>query len=528
MTIPCAADCAESANEPSPDSGGHRSARSGMNQELLDEILSCPTLPSLPAVALRVIELTNDANVRMGELADTIQNDQGLSAKILRTVNSSFYGLRQRCATINKALVMLGLSPVKTLALGFSLVSSLRDDTDRQFGFPAYWRRGLYTGVAARSIAETIGDKQGDEAFLAGLLQDVGMVAMYRAMPQRYLQVLECAGGDHRQLVKHELQEFELQHPEVGAMLAQRWKFPDELVLPVKYHERPSAGPSQCSSIIRLVGLGNIVHDVFTDADPSPALRRFYQRAQQWFNLDSETCDRLIKRIGDSTKGLSTLFNLDLGATPTPEELLAQASGRMHELSKHATPAAPPLGMDALVVDAQQMDPLTGLMGRLAFEPLVRAAIDSATAARESVALLETTVEGLNLTSTSGDEASAADEVVIGLATLLKKHFEPSGAAVCRIGADLFAVVFSGVLSREIAKRCADLDAEFPQAMSVWARHVTLGTVRLVHGVAVHDTTSGRSITPRDLVMDATRDLAKAKARGRSGGADAQPGRAAA
>lgn len=499
-----------------------------MNQELLDEILSCPTLPSLPAVALRVIELTNDANVRMGELADTIQNDQGLSAKILRTVNSSFYGLRQRCATINKALVMLGLSPVKTLALGFSLVSSLRDDTDRNFGFPEYWRRGLYTGVAARTIAELVGDKHGDEAFLAGLLQDAGMVAMYRAMPERYLQVLESAGGDHRQLVRHELQAFELQHPEVGAMLAQRWKFPDELVLPVKYHERPSAGPAQYSSIIRLVGLGNIVHDVFTDADPSPALRRFYQRAQQWFNLDSESCDRLIKRIGDSTKDLSTLFNLDLGATPTPEDLLAQASGRMHELSRHSAPVAPPPGMDALVVDAQQMDPLTGLLGRMAFEPLLRAAIDSATAAGESVALLETTVEGLNLASPATDDASAADEVVIGLATLLKKHFEPAGAAVCRIGADVFAVVFSGVLPREIAKCCADLDAEFPLAMSVWARHVTIGNIRLVHGIAVHDTASGQSVSPRQLVLDATRELAKAKSALRSSANAAQAKRNAA
>ncbi len=71
-----------------------------MNHELLEEILSCPSLPSLPAVAVRVIEMTQNPNVKLDELASVIQNDQGLSAKILRTVNSSFYGLRQRCSTI--------------------------------------------------------------------------------------------------------------------------------------------------------------------------------------------------------------------------------------------------------------------------------------------------------------------------------------------------------------------------------------------------------------------------------------------
>ena len=100
---------------------------------VLEEILSCPNLPSLPAVALRVIELTSNVNVSLKELAETIQNDQGLATKILKTVNSSFYGLRQRCSTIDKAIVMLGLSPVKSLALGFSLVESIDDPADARF-----------------------------------------------------------------------------------------------------------------------------------------------------------------------------------------------------------------------------------------------------------------------------------------------------------------------------------------------------------------------------------------------------------
>ena len=107
-----------------------------MRKDVLEEILSCPSLPSLPAVAVRVIELTSDPNVRLSDLGEMIETDQGLTTKILRTVNSSYYGLRQKCANIQKALVMLGLNPVKSLALSFSLVSAVQDgESEGEFDF---------------------------------------------------------------------------------------------------------------------------------------------------------------------------------------------------------------------------------------------------------------------------------------------------------------------------------------------------------------------------------------------------------
>ena len=100
-----------------------------MNPEVLEKVLSCHKLPSLPAVAMRVVELTQDQKVSMRALAETIQNDQALTAKILKTVNSSLFGLRQKCSSINQAIIMLGMSAVKTLALGFSLVTAIKDST---------------------------------------------------------------------------------------------------------------------------------------------------------------------------------------------------------------------------------------------------------------------------------------------------------------------------------------------------------------------------------------------------------------
>jgi two-component system, cell cycle response regulator len=180
-----------------------------MNQELLNRIMGCSTLPTLPAVAVRVLELTANPNVAVDELTRVIQNDQALSIKVLKTANSTFYGLRRPCGSINQAMVLLGLSAVKSLALSFSLVSTVATGGDG-FDYMSYWRRGLYTAVAAKVLARAAGVLQEDEVFLGGLLQDVGMVAMHRALGAEYAKL---ARSDHRHLASDELQAFNIHHP---------------------------------------------------------------------------------------------------------------------------------------------------------------------------------------------------------------------------------------------------------------------------------------------------------------------------
>ncbi|MCA9299798.1 MAG: HDOD domain-containing protein, partial [Phycisphaerales bacterium] len=303
---------------------------------MLDEILSCQSLPSLPSVAVRVIELTSNPDVSLDELARTIQTDQGLAAKVLRTVNSSFYGLRQQCSTIQKALVMLGLGPIKTLALGFSLVSSLTEhELSEEFDQIEYWRRALYTAVAAKTFAETAKLTCADEAFLGGLLQDVGQMAMLAALGPTYLMVLKRANGDHNAVIKLELEEFELQHADVGAMLAERWRLPPELVVPIKYHERPTAAPGEYAQIVRSVGIGRLAHEVLTFEQTAAPLRRLYSRCEQWFGLGATDVDDVMKRVGDSVRELKNVFALDTGPFANVEEVLEHAEQQMAELARH-------------------------------------------------------------------------------------------------------------------------------------------------------------------------------------------------
>src|SRR5271170_2063737 len=120
-----------------------------LNAELVNKIRQCPNLPSLPTIAIQVLDLAGKADVDIAEIARIISKDPALSTKILRTVNSSFYGRSQHVSTISHALVILGLQSVKTLVLGFSLVTSLTKNKAKGFQHIQYWRRSIFAATAA-------------------------------------------------------------------------------------------------------------------------------------------------------------------------------------------------------------------------------------------------------------------------------------------------------------------------------------------------------------------------------------------
>lgn len=410
-----------------------------MNHEMLQQVLRCPTLPSLPAVAVRVLELTQNVNVSLDELGRTIQNDQALSAKILKTVNSSFYGLRRPCSTINQALVMLGLSTVKSLALSFSLVSAVKT-SGPDFDYVGYWRRDLYTAVAAKCIARTAGVLQEDEAFLGGLLQDVGVMALYQALGPGYLEIMKSA-GDHRGLVAAEMATLALDHPDIGAMLAQRWKLPDELVMSVRYHEAPTAAPAEHADLVRCVGLGNIAHDVLTDADPSRAVQLFKLRVYEWFGLDVGAADELIERIAAGVREIAPLFKLNTGPHPDAKAVMSKARERIAQIE--AQPASPRPAFGGLLSDEERYDPLTGVLSPGAMLLEGEEVFEETRKSGKSIAAIEIGLDSFEGIAANG--SADGDALLVEVAHLVQAQFRPAGGFVSRSGPSSFAVLIPGL-----------------------------------------------------------------------------------
>lgn len=432
-----------------------------MHQETIERVLACEDLPTLPAVATRVVSLTSDPDLKMQDLVTTIEHDQALAAKVLRTINSSFFGLRSKCTTINQAIVMLGLSAVKCLALGFSLVDTLKDERPGEFDYAGFWRRSIYTGVAARHVARTIGADWEDEAFLGGLLQDIGVVAMYRALGSDYAEIVRAAKGRHQDLVRHELAALEVQHPEIGAMLASRWRLPDELVLPIRYHERPTAAPASVADQVRAIALGNLVHDVLTEARPSKALAAFEERALSWFRLDPKQATMLIREVGASISEVTDIFQLDAGQAVDVEAVLKAADEQMVQITRH--------GAD--------VEPASGLEPRSRFDEIVDRMLDGAVQRDVPFAVLLLGLDGFEMVRRSGEHEGA--DALGAVAEEARRAAEDQATIACFAG-DTIGVILPGATRLEAERvsggiRAALARREAPDSLTVSSGIVAVG-----------------------------------------------------
>lgn len=130
---------------------------------------------------MEVLELARMPEVDMHEIARVIQADQALAMRVLKTVNSSFFGLSKPCPTIDRAVGLLGVNTTTTLVLGFSLRGLGTSDALSDFDMEAFWRRSVISSTAARQVAQLTRKADPAEAFTAALLQDIGMLAMFSA-----------------------------------------------------------------------------------------------------------------------------------------------------------------------------------------------------------------------------------------------------------------------------------------------------------------------------------------------------------
>src|SRR5580704_12782995 len=161
-----------------------------MDQQLASRIRKYEGLPSLPAIAVQVLELVRHSNCDIPQLARLISKDPALASKILRTINSSMYVRPNKVSKLTQALSLLGLQTVRVLVLGFSLVRNLKFK-NKGFKPLDYWRRSIYSATAALTLAQRIGIEQQEEAFVASLLMDIGMLVLDDLLGESYGKIID-------------------------------------------------------------------------------------------------------------------------------------------------------------------------------------------------------------------------------------------------------------------------------------------------------------------------------------------------
>lgn len=220
-----------------------------------DEVLArVAQLPSLPAVVVDLLERLNDERITAPVLARKIGEDQALAAKALRVANSPFYGMAGRIATIQEAIVALGLGNVRALVMAAAVRGQFALAHLGWFDSSGFWKHTIAVALCARVLARRAGENP-EAAFTAGLLHDIGRLVLVTAFQDEYRAVLAAASQRACSLREAEREVLGLDHTVAGAALAARWKFPKATEAAVLGHHAPDAAPARLTDIVHLADL---------------------------------------------------------------------------------------------------------------------------------------------------------------------------------------------------------------------------------------------------------------------------------
>lgn len=197
-------------------------------------------LPALPDIPLRILKMSGDDSIPLEEFSAVIHRDPALTTNILRVANSAYYGVRHRVSTLPMAIGLLGLTEIVNLVCGVAVISAFGGPgRTRQLSGRAFWRHSLGTAVASKMLVEHFRFRGHDEAFVAGLIHDIGALVCAQYLPGQFRQIMDVMEHTHTSMGEAELEVLGTTHAEIGAWLAQQWSLPPFLVEAIRYHHTP-------------------------------------------------------------------------------------------------------------------------------------------------------------------------------------------------------------------------------------------------------------------------------------------------
>jgi diguanylate cyclase (GGDEF)-like protein len=277
-------------------------------------------------VAVQVLESVRDPNCQIPQLARLISKDPALASKILRTVNSSIYACPKKISRLSQALSLLGLQTVRVLALGFSLAHNLKTYKSKGFRALDYWRRSVYGATAALTLAQRMHVEMLEEAFIAGLLMDVGVLALHQMFPGEYDTICDRA-RTHSDLVKLEESLFASNHAQVGGVLAEKWGLPDTLWVPIAQHHNPAdVQDPALRKLAEICQIAGRCADVFVEQSAAGAVNELREYCHVHLDFDEVQSDGLLQQISRRTGEIAPLFDVHVNTDVSVEEILQQAN----------------------------------------------------------------------------------------------------------------------------------------------------------------------------------------------------------
>jgi len=197
-------------------------------------------LTSLPDIVMQINDMVNDPSCTVADIGNLISQDTGLTARILKIVNSPFYGFPSEIDTVSMAITIIGVRQLRDLVFSTCVVSKYRQIPEDLLNPDYFWQHSIGCALAARTIAARIKLPNSERLFTNGILHDIGQLMMCIASPEKARQLLELSRDSKQPIEEFEQAVFGFTHGDVGAAIVRKWRLPEAFIEPIQFHTSPS------------------------------------------------------------------------------------------------------------------------------------------------------------------------------------------------------------------------------------------------------------------------------------------------
>jgi HD-like signal output (HDOD) protein len=208
--------------------------------DVLKKLDLVENLPTLPVIVQQIQKLIENPNSNMSQIALIITRDQSIAARVVRLVNSAFYGLGNKISSIQQAIMLLGLNTVKNLVIGVSVVKTFEGARNASiFDREKFWLHSFACATGARLIARKLGREEPEDYFMAGLLHDIGILVLDQFFHEEFIEIVQRTLRTNNELTDVETSVLGITHCEIGGFMAAKWRIPEYLSLAIRHHHKP-------------------------------------------------------------------------------------------------------------------------------------------------------------------------------------------------------------------------------------------------------------------------------------------------
>jgi diguanylate cyclase (GGDEF)-like protein len=401
-------------------------------------------LPSLPGIAIKLIEAIKKPEPDIREVSRLISSDAALSANILKIINSAFYGLTRKITSVDQAIKLLGLNAIENLSLSLIIKTNFIKENKNGSNLTGFWKDSLVGAIAARMIAERIKIRNAEDVFFLGLLKNIGSLTLAYLFPDQYSMVLHEIQSKKIKVQDAENLIFGFNHMDVGAILTKSWGFPEVFYIPIRHHHCVESLPENCDNDIqirtKILHLASLYIDILHGENMTQALW-FAKHFIGFYGFENSLdATEIGKDIIKQTKEIFPIFEIQFRDENELEILLDSAKQELINVSMQMV--GDMIGKDIELRSLRKqanIDAMTELHNYKAFCETLDQEISRASRYKTSLCLVLADIDFFKLVNDRYGHL-AGDQVLKAVSQNLKSGLRESDF-IARYGGEEFAIV---------------------------------------------------------------------------------------